>query len=176
MSMIFKFRMLSDENDAFLREYEVPYDMSLLDFSEFICKNLKYDSEMTSFFLSDKNWEKGREFTSMDMGGDDAEDGEMPVAMASVVLGQIIHKNHDRLIYMFDTLTERAYYLELTATTESADKVRYPRVTISEGNAPDQYNPESGDDEHGSIFDEVMSEFDDYGDYSGEEGGSDDDY
>ena len=27
MSMIFKFRMLSDENDRFVRDYEVMYDM-----------------------------------------------------------------------------------------------------------------------------------------------------
>ena len=25
MSMVFKFRMLSDENDHFVRDYEVPY-------------------------------------------------------------------------------------------------------------------------------------------------------
>ena len=29
MSMIFRFRMLSDENDNFVRDYEVPYDMTL---------------------------------------------------------------------------------------------------------------------------------------------------
>lgn len=38
MSMIFKFRMLSDENDGFIREYEVPYDMNLLDFNDFIAE------------------------------------------------------------------------------------------------------------------------------------------
>ncbi len=29
MSMVFKFRMLSDENDNFVRDLEVPYDMTL---------------------------------------------------------------------------------------------------------------------------------------------------
>lgn len=28
MSMVFRFRMLSDENDNFVRDYEVPYDMT----------------------------------------------------------------------------------------------------------------------------------------------------
>ena len=52
--MIFKFRMLSDENDNFLREYEVPYDMTLLELHRFICRDLKYDPDnMVSFFLSD---------------------------------------------------------------------------------------------------------------------------
>ena len=31
MSMVFRFRMLSDENDNFVRDYEVPYDMTLLE-------------------------------------------------------------------------------------------------------------------------------------------------
>ena len=38
MSMIFKFRMLSDESDVFVRDYEVKYDMNLLEFNDFIFK------------------------------------------------------------------------------------------------------------------------------------------
>ena len=34
MSMVFRFRMLSDENDNFVRDYEVPYDLSLIHISE----------------------------------------------------------------------------------------------------------------------------------------------
>ena len=40
MSMVFKFRMLSDENDRFVRDYEVMYDMSLIEFEEFIREDL----------------------------------------------------------------------------------------------------------------------------------------
>ena len=29
MSMVFRFRMLSDENDHFVRDYEVPYESTL---------------------------------------------------------------------------------------------------------------------------------------------------
>ena len=35
MSMVFRFRMLSDENDNFVRDYEAMYDMTLLDFHDF---------------------------------------------------------------------------------------------------------------------------------------------
>ena len=44
MSMVFKFRMLSDENDHFVRDYEVPYDMTLLGFHEFITRSLGYEA------------------------------------------------------------------------------------------------------------------------------------
>ena len=40
MSMVFRFRMLSDENDNFVRDYEAMYDMTLLDFHDFIIHSL----------------------------------------------------------------------------------------------------------------------------------------
>ena len=33
MSMVFRFRMLSDENDNFVRDYEVPYDMTSVSYT-----------------------------------------------------------------------------------------------------------------------------------------------
>ena len=96
MSMVFKFRMLSDENDHFVRDYEVPYDMTLLGFHEFITRSLGYEEGMSSFFTADKQWNRLREFTLMDM-GDNSEDAPLP--MADITLGQLIHNNRDRLIY-----------------------------------------------------------------------------
>ena len=179
--MILKFRMLSDENDAFVREYEMPYDATLLDFNDYICRNLRYDSDMASFFLSDAEWNKGREFTLMDMGmGDDdipqEMADEMPVYMGDVTLGQIIHNNRDRLIYMFDMLAERAFYLELVGTDVAQAGVRYPRTTASEAAAPDQYDAMAESNDHGSIFDEVMSDFDDFENFGGSDDYADDEY
>ena len=67
MSMVFRFRMLSDENDNFVRDYEVLYDTTLLDFHNFILRSLEYEDCMASFFTADDRWEKQREFTFMDM-------------------------------------------------------------------------------------------------------------
>ncbi|MBE6208822.1 MAG: hypothetical protein E7128_01095 [Rikenellaceae bacterium] len=179
MSMILRFRMLSDENDAFLREYEMPYDATLLDFNDYICRSLHYDSDMASFFLSDAEWNKGREFTLMDMGFDEDMPEEMadqmPQYMGNVTLGQIMHHNRDRLIYMFDMLAERAFYLELTGADVAQEGVRYPRTSASEAAAPDQYDASAESSDRGSIFDEVMSEFDDFSDY-GSDDYADDEY
>ena len=109
--MVFRFRMLSDENDNFVRDYEVLYDTTLLEFHDFILRSLEYEECMASFFTADDRWEKLREFTRMDM-DDGAEDA--PLAMEKVTLGQIIHNNRDRLIYLFDIFGDRAYFLELT--------------------------------------------------------------
>lgn len=166
--MVFKFRMLSDENDNFVREYEVMYDMTLLDLHHFICANLKYGADhVSSFFLSDEQWEKGAEFTPFDM-GDEGYDPLAPRAMDKVLLGQIVRKDRERLIYVFDQLHERALYLELVAAKKAEEGIKYPRVTLSEG-APPPPDASAGRAAElgGSIFDEAMGEF---SDFSGDEG------
>lgn len=157
--MIFKFRVLSDENDNFLRDYEVPYDMSLLELHNHICADLSYDPQSgASFFLSDFEWEKLQEFTLFDMG---EESEEAPVAMEKVSLGQIIHDNNDRLIYVFDMFGDRALFVELIATLKAEEGKQYPATTLSESEPPHQFDAslsESG----GSMFDDAFEEFGDF--------------
>ena len=161
--MVFRFTVLSDENDAFVREYEVPYDLTLLDFHRFICADLRFDpGNMTSFFLSDRDWGRNGEFTLFDMGA--TGDPDAPRPMEEVLLGQIVRKERERLIYLFDQMSERALYLELSASLRSQDGVKYPRVALSEGAAPAQDG--DGSASGGSIFDEAMSEF---GDFAGDD-------
>ena len=113
MSMVFRFRMLSDENDNFVRDYEAMYDMTLLDF---FLQPLEHEPCMASVFTADDRWEKQREFTSVET---DDGSGDAPAAMESVTLGQVIHNRRDRLIYLFDMFGDRAYFLELTGTFEA---------------------------------------------------------
>ncbi len=159
MSMVFRFRMLSDENDRFVRDYEVMYDMTLLQFHEFLLEALEYEPCMASFFTADNRWEKLREFTLMDMGegGPDA-----PEAMDRVTLGQLIHRLRDRLIYLFDLFGDRAYYLELTGAYEADPTASYPREIYAIAEVPDQYDPSktvADDICEGSIFDDAMGDF-----------------
>lgn len=158
--MVFRFRMLSDENDNFVRDYEALYDTTLLDFHNFILRSLEYEDCMASFFTADERWEKKREFTFMDM--DDGSEGA-PAAMGNVTLGQIIRKNRDRLIYLFDLFGDRAYFLEMTGTYEAHAGASYPREIYAQAEAPDQYDPsKNAVAGEGSIFDEVMGEFSDF--------------
>jgi len=163
--MVFRFRMLSDENDRFVRDYEVLYDTTLLDFHQFILSSLEYEDCMASFFTADDRWEKGREFTLMEM-SDGSEEG--PETMENVTLGQIIHKNRDRLIYLFDLFGDRAYYLELTGAYEAAEGASYPREIYARAEVPDQYDPSKSvaDEDEESAFDEMMGEF---GDFEGDD-------
>ena len=73
--MILRFRMLSDENDNFVRDFEVEPMMKLSEFHNFIIRSLGYDDCMASFFTADDEWQRCREFTLMDM-GDTGYEGE----------------------------------------------------------------------------------------------------
>ena len=151
--------MLSDENDNFIRDFEVPADITLLELHHFIVRSLGYDDCMASFFTADDRWERLREFTVMDMGqsGDDA-----PLPMGDVLVGQVIRRLHDRLIWLFDMFANRAYYLEVLDAGQAADTSRYPCVTFEHVAAPDQYDPELNDEDTRSIFEEMMGDYNEF--------------
>ncbi len=166
--IIYKFRMLSDENDHFVRDYEVPATLTLLQFHNFIIDSLEYEPCISSFFTTDAQWEKTGEFTTVDMGfvpEQEVEGVVAPQPMESVALCDVMHYMHDRLIYNFDLFASRAYYLELVEASEVEESNLYPRESFAHATAPDQYDPDSSV-EDGSIFDEMMGDF---GDYDGDE-------
>lgn len=144
--MIFKFRLLSDEVDNFVMDIEVPYDMNLLQLHNFIRKELKYNPcEMASFFLSDVEWEKFREFTLIDMGveaefdEDDEDEMAPPMPMEKVTVANVMRHKFDRLIYVFDMFAERQLFMELLESKPSEDGAKYPKVVCLEGSAPAQF-------------------------------------
>ncbi len=161
--MILKFRMLSDENDNFVRDYELPHEMTLAELHAFIIGSLAYDDCMASFFTADDRWERGREFTLMDM-GEEGEDAPMP--MDKVTLAELVVAECNRLIYQFDMFGDRAYYLELVDSAQPQQGLEYPRVAFENAPAPDQYDPDAVNSDEGSIFDEMMGDF---GDFDGDD-------
>ena len=172
MSQVFRFRMLSDENDNFVRDFEVMSESTLLELHEFILSMLKYDPCMASFFTADDRWEPKTEYTFMDMGEEagSAATGS-PEPMATARLNRILTHLYDRLIYLFDPFNERAYYMELVEAKEPQEGMKYPRVQFEHSPAPDQYDPEANE-QSGSIFEEMMGE---YSDFEGDDG-YDDEY
>lgn len=158
MSMIFEFRMLSDENDAFVRDYRILYNATLLDFHNHICADLCFDpGAMASFFESDRQWNKLSEYTLIDMG---EEEGAIQT-MSDIALNYLISDNGDRMIYMFDAFGDRSFYLEMIGAKKSDDGVQYPCTTRSDGNPPEQFVIDEFDSDL-SIFDDVMEEFADF--------------
>ncbi len=172
--IIFKFRMLSDENDHFTRDYEVPSTMTLLELHDFIIETLEYEPCIASFFTADNKWEKVEEFTTVDMGfGNDSEEPVIATRpMETVTLEEIMHHIHDRLIYIFDMFANRAYYMELIEAKQSDAAGKYPKEVFAHATPPDQYDPDANQ-EDSSIFDEMMGDFNEF---DGEDDAYEDEY
>ncbi len=168
MKMIFLFKAYSPEDESFERDYELPYDATLLDFHNLIVEDLGFDeNEMASFFTSDKTWAKIQEFTSEKMfyGENDTDLDELtPTAMEDVLLGQVIKEKHARLLYVFDLLSNRGLLIELIKSYKSEDEGVLPCVLMSKGEAPLQINDDM-------VAEDVSDMFDDYEDdlYSDDE-------
>lgn len=160
--MILKYRMLSDENDNFVRDFEVLPEMTLAQFHAFIIASLGYDDCMASFFASDDRWNRLREYTLMDMGEDVLGGGEMPVPMDKVTLAELVVSDCKRLIYQFDMFSDRAFYLEFVDAHKPLAGLAYPRVAFENAPVPDQYDPDAVSADEGSIFEEMMGDFNDF--------------
>jgi hypothetical protein len=130
--MVYKFVVLSDEDESFVREFEFLDSHSLLDFHSLIQDELEFDkSQLASFFLATDNWEKEEEFTLFDMGTGSS-------TMETAVLDDIIFRKNQKLLYVFDFFNDRSLFIEYTGEAKEIDGREYPVCTNSKGIPPKQ--------------------------------------
>ena len=66
--MIYRFTLISDESDDFVREIQIDPEATFYDFHKAILQSVGYtDDQMTSFFICDEDWEKEKEVTLEEM-------------------------------------------------------------------------------------------------------------
>ena len=134
--MIFNFRIVSDEEDHFKREIKIDATATFLDLKKAICESVGYDkNQMSSFFLCDRNWEKEKEITSEDM---DTEPDQEVWLMDESVLADFIDDEGQKLLYVFDYFTERAFFIEMTEI-QTGKSLRDPFCSLSIGQAPPEF-------------------------------------
>jgi len=130
--MVYKFVVLSDEDESFVREFEFLDSHTLMDFHNMIQEELEFDkSQMASFYLATDNWEKEEEFTLFDMGTGSS-------TMENAVLEDIIFRKNQKLLYVFDFFNDRALFVEYTGESKEDPKHEYPSCTNSKGIPPKQ--------------------------------------
>jgi hypothetical protein len=130
--MVYKFVVLSDEDESFVREFEFLDSHTLLDFHNILQDELEFDkSQMASFYLATDNWEKDEEFTLFDMGTGSS-------TMEIAVLEEIIFRKNQKLLYVFDFFNERALFVEYTGDSKESNDREYPVCTNSKGVPPKQ--------------------------------------
>jgi hypothetical protein len=130
--MVYKFVVLSDEDESFVREFEFLDSHTLMDFHNTIQDELEFDkSQMASFYMATDNWEKEEEFTLFDMGTGSS-------TMEVAVLEDIIFRKNQKLLYVFDFFNDRALFVEYTGEVKEDNNHEYPLCTNSKGVPPKQ--------------------------------------
>ena len=133
--MIFTFRFVSYEVDNFKREIKIDGTATFLDLKNAICDCVGYDKgQMSSFFLCDRNWDKEKEITYEDMGSDADQDVWL---MDESVLSDFIDDEGQRLLYVFDYITDRAFFIEMTEIV-TGRSLKDPVCSLSLGHAPQE--------------------------------------
>ena len=130
--MVYKFVVLSDENESFIREFELLNTHTLLDFHNALQDELEFDkSQMASFFTTTDNWEKEEEFTLLNMGTGSP-------TMESAILEDVIFRKNQKLLYIFDFFNERSLFVEYTGETKESTGKDLPACTNAKGIPPKQ--------------------------------------
>ena len=133
--MIFTFRLVSDEVANFKREIKIDATSTFLDLRNAICDCTGFDKgHLGSFFICDNNWEKKKEITFEDMGTDDDQDIWL---MEESELGDFIFDEKQKLLYVFDYMTDRALFIEMTVS-EPGKSLKDPICSLSVGKAPSE--------------------------------------
>ncbi len=132
--MTIRFRLISEEDEDFLREIEIDSNCTFLELHNFIQENLQFEEgQMASFFLTDNNWEKDEEITLIDMKLDDSYTAHI---MSDTLLKDFIQKPKQRLLYIFDFFNERNLFMEVYEIIDTP--CSSPKCLNTKGEAPQQ--------------------------------------
>lgn len=143
---VYRFRILFEEQEDFLRDIEIKPGQTFKEFHDVILKSLDIDgSELASFFICDPNWRKQKEITLIDMGikepdADFDEDLRGPISvpmpvfiMEEVKIRDMIEDPHQRILFEYNFLNPRTFYVELVKIADADPKKNYPVCVKKEG-------------------------------------------
>ncbi len=134
--MVYRFRVFSDEIDRFERVIEVDSQALFIDLHNAVLDSVGYEkNDISSFFICDENWEREVEITLVEMAFNPEVDTWV---MDSTHLDELIEDEGQKLMFVFDYLTERCFYMEMEKII-TGKKLSAPVCVSSKGNAPQQH-------------------------------------
>lgn len=133
--MVYRFTLISDEVEDFMREIKIDSDATFLDLHQLIIESCGYsDDQLTSFTICENGWEKGQEITMEVMDTDSYEDSFI---MAETELNEFLEDEKQHLLYTFDPLADRVFFIELSEII-TGKNMTGGKVTKNIGDAPRQ--------------------------------------
>ncbi|PKQ60703.1 hypothetical protein BZG02_18445 [Labilibaculum filiforme] len=143
--MLYKFKITSAEVDNFVLEIEIDHEQTYLEFHNTIQKAIGYDnSQMASFYQIGADKERGLEIALFEMNTED-DDNFNVVAMDVAMIREFVSSENPELIYVFDFFSDRFFHVQLIKKGISKSKTKYPKCTLSKGEAPIQIKMDAED-------------------------------
>ena len=133
--MVFRFLILSDEVEDFKREIQIDSEATFLELYEAIMDSVGYTKDqICSFFICEDDWSKTTEITLIEMDTTSEVDSYI---MEDTRLEELLEDEHQKLLFVFDYMTERSFFMELREiiTGKNLEKAI---CTKSRGEAPVQ--------------------------------------
>ena len=132
--MLYRFIIISDEVETFMREIKIDADDKFYSLHEAIAESCGYNSdEMASFTICENGWEKLQDITLEDMSDSSEQDSYV---MANTRLSEFLQDEKQHMLYTFDLLADRNFFIELAEISRGhLDK---PVVTRQVGEPPAQ--------------------------------------
>jgi hypothetical protein len=144
-----KFRVVLDNEEDIFRDIVIPDGLAFLHLYNAIIDAFEFSGEeLASFYVSNDNWDKGREIALMDMGSEPGTPEDMvTLEMARTKIADFASIVGDKFVLVYDFLNMWCFYVEVVENDVVTD-VELPAVVFSVGEAPFEHS--RGD----SIFEE----------------------
>ena len=153
MKKILKIRVVLDVVEDVFRDIEIEGEAPLVHLHAATLDAFGWEGdEMSSFYRSNEQWDRGEEIPLMAMpdGFEDAEESldfeEMDLSTSSGIadtpsmeskqVGQLFAEVNDRAVYVYDFLRMWCFYVELVEVLEPEEGASYPRLVGEFGVAP----------------------------------------
>ena len=134
--MLFKIVFVSDESEDFLREIIIDADSTFLDLNKIILTTCQYlDNQITSFYICNDQWEQQEQIIREDLGEKTSD--KDTYLMEKTLLRDLIEDVGDHLIFEFDTLSGRMFFMKIKDII-TGKNLNNPICIKSEGKAPKQ--------------------------------------
>lgn len=133
--MVYRFIILSDEVDDFRRDILIDSESTFFELHNAILDSVGYTADqMTSFFICDEDWSREQEITLVEMDTSSEEDNYV---MDNTHLSDFLEDEKQKLIYVFEYLTERSFFMELREIIPGKS-LEKPECVKLAGEAPPQ--------------------------------------
>ena len=157
--MIFRIRIILDTKEDIIRDIEIENNSTFKDLHTEILKSFQFDeNEMASFYLSNDNWDQGKEISLSSFQEEDE------LIMENCPLDLIINENQKKFIYIYDFLNLWIFFVEIFEINPIIVGAKYPKLIFSLGKLPEKAPDKNFEKIKDNEFEDNFE--DDYNDYN----------